>query len=48
MNDFHVAIIGGGVIGSSIAWKLSKYKLDVVVFEKGSDIVATKTVKTLK
>jgi len=40
MKKFHVAIIGGGVIGSSIAWNLSKYKLDVVVFEMGSDIAS--------
>jgi len=38
MKNFHVAIIGAGVIGSSIAWELSKYKLDVIVFEKGSDV----------
>ncbi|UCB59380.1 MAG: NAD(P)/FAD-dependent oxidoreductase [Thermoplasmatales archaeon] len=38
MKNFHVAIIGGGVIGSAIAWELSKYKLDVVVFEKGLDV----------
>lgn len=41
MKNFHVAIIGGGVIGSSIAWELSKYKLDVVVFEKGSDVASS-------
>ncbi len=40
MKNFHVAIVGGGVIGSSIAWELSKYKLDVVVFEKGSDVTS--------
>ena len=38
MRNFQVAIIGGGVIGSAIAWELSKYKLDVVVFEKESDV----------
>ena len=38
MKNFHVAIVGGGVIGSAIAWELSKYKLDTVVFEKGSDV----------
>jgi len=38
MKDFHVAIIGGGVIGSTIAWELSKYKLRVIVFEKGIDV----------
>ena len=40
MKNFHVAIIGGGVIGSAIAWELSKYKIDVVVFEKGSDVAS--------
>ena len=40
MKNFHVAIVGGGVIGSSIAWELSKYQLDVVVFEKGSDVAS--------
>jgi glycerol-3-phosphate dehydrogenase len=40
MNNFHVAIIGGGVIGSSIAWELSKYNIDVIVFEKGSDVAS--------
>ena len=38
MKNFHVAIIGGGVIGSAIAWELSKYKLNVSVFEKGTDV----------
>jgi glycerol-3-phosphate dehydrogenase len=40
MRDFQVAIIGGGVIGSAIAWELSKYNIDVVVFEKGSDVAS--------
>lgn len=31
------AIIGGGVIGSLIAWKLSKYDAEVVLIEKRSD-----------
>ncbi|UCH71846.1 MAG: NAD(P)/FAD-dependent oxidoreductase [Thermoplasmatales archaeon] len=38
MKNFHVAIVGGGVIGSAIAWELSKYKLDVVIFEKEIDV----------
>ena len=38
MKNFHVAIIGGGIIGSAIAWELSKYKLDTVVFEKECDV----------
>lgn len=40
MKNFHVAIIGGGVVGSCIAWELSKYELDVVVFEMGSDVAS--------
>ncbi len=40
MKNFHVAIIGGGVIGSSMAWELSKYKANVIVFEKGSDVAS--------
>jgi len=38
MKNFHVAIIGGGVVGSAIAWELSKYDIDVIVFEKGIDV----------
>ncbi|UCD14783.1 MAG: FAD-dependent oxidoreductase, partial [Thermoplasmatales archaeon] len=40
MKNFHVAIIGGGVIGSVIAWELSKYKLNVIVFEMGGDVAS--------
>jgi glycerol-3-phosphate dehydrogenase len=40
MSNFQVAIIGGGVIGSAIAWELAKYKVEVVVFEKGSDVAS--------
>ena len=40
MKNFQVGIIGGGVIGSAIAWELSKYKIDVVVFEKGVDVTS--------
>ena len=40
MKNFHIAIIGGGVIGSAIAWELSKYKLNIVVFEKSSDVAS--------
>jgi glycerol-3-phosphate dehydrogenase len=38
MKNFHITIIGGGVIGSAIAWELSKYNIDMAVFEKGSDV----------
>ena len=40
MNNFQIAIVGGGVIGSAIAWELSKYKIDTVVFEMGSDVAS--------
>lgn len=40
MKEYHIAIIGGGVIGSAIANELSKYTLNVVVFEKGSDVAS--------
>ena len=43
MKKFQVAIIGAGVIGSTIAWELSKYNLDVVVFENGSDVASGTT-----
>lgn len=35
---FDVTIIGAGVIGCSAARELSKYKLDICVIEKGSDV----------
>ncbi len=40
MKNFHVGIIGGGVIGSTIAWELAKYNLNIAVFEKGSDVAS--------
>ena len=40
MKDFQVAIIGGGVVGSAIAWELSKYEINTIVFEKGSDVAS--------
>jgi len=40
MKNFQIAIIGGGVIGSAIARELSKYKLDVAIFEMGSDVAS--------
>ncbi|MDI6916199.1 MAG: NAD(P)/FAD-dependent oxidoreductase [Thermoplasmatales archaeon] len=40
MKKFQVAIIGGGVIGSSIARELSRYDVSVVVFESGSDVAS--------
>lgn len=35
---YDIAIIGGGVIGTAIARELSKYKLDIVLIEKESDV----------
>ena len=40
MKNYQVAIIGAGVIGSAIAWELSKYNVDVIVFEKESDVAS--------
>jgi len=37
-SSYDVAIIGGGVIGCSIARSLSKYKLDIILLEKGPDV----------
>lgn len=33
-----ILIIGGGVIGCSVAYELSKYKLDITIVEKSGDI----------
>ena len=41
MRKFQIAIIGGGVIGSAIARELSKYFLDIIVFEKESDVASS-------
>jgi glycerol-3-phosphate dehydrogenase len=40
MKKIQIAIIGGGVIGSAIAWELSRYKVDTAVFEAGSDVAS--------
>ena len=37
-ND--VIVVGAGVVGCSTARELSRYKLDVLVLEKGHDICA--------
>ena len=38
MGDHEIVIIGGGIIGCSIARELSKYKVDVSLVEKGPDV----------
>ena len=40
MNEkiFDIAIIGAGVVGASIARKLSSYKLKVALLEKECDV----------
>ena len=35
---YDVAVIGGGVIGGAILRELSKYQLNIVLLEKGSDV----------
>lgn len=35
-----VLVIGAGVIGSAIAYELSKYQLDIVVLDQASDVAA--------
>ncbi len=37
-HSLDVAIVGGGVVGCNIARELSRYKLNLAVFEKGSDV----------
>jgi glycerol-3-phosphate dehydrogenase len=39
-RSFDVLIVGGGVIGTSIARELSRYKLDTVLLEKSTDLAA--------
>lgn len=38
MEQYDVVIIGGGVIGSSIARELSRYKLSIALFEKEEEL----------
>jgi len=40
MKNADIAIIGGGVVGCSIAWELSKYKIKTIVLEMGSDVAS--------
>lgn len=37
-QDYHIIIIGGGVIGCAIARELSKFKLKIAVLEKEDDV----------
>ena len=37
---YDVIVVGAGVVGCSTARELSRYKLDVLVLEKGHDICA--------
>jgi len=43
-NKYDVIIVGGGISGCAVAWKLSRYNLDVLLLEKDPD-VATGTTK---
>ena len=36
--DYDVLILGGGIVGCSIAYELSKYSLNVSIIEKELDI----------
>ena len=40
---YDIAIIGAGIVGSAIARGLSKYKLNIVVLEKGVDVCQVTT-----
>jgi len=39
-TSYDVVIIGGGVIGCSVAWELSRYRLDIALFESGPDVAS--------
>ena len=38
MSEYDVLIIGGGVVGASIARALSRYKLSIALFEKEAEL----------
>lgn len=37
-NVYDVAIIGAGIVGTTIARELTKFKLNILILEKGSDV----------
>jgi L-2-hydroxyglutarate oxidase LhgO len=37
--DYDVLILGGGIIGCSVAYELSKYNFNIALIERGYDIV---------
>ncbi|MCK4613692.1 MAG: NAD(P)/FAD-dependent oxidoreductase [Thermoplasmata archaeon] len=37
---YNIAIVGGGVIGCSVARALSRYRLDIALLEKGPDVAS--------
>ena len=37
--DYDVLILGGGIIGCSVAYELSKYNLNIALIEKDYDVV---------
>ena len=43
-NKYDVIIVGGGISGCAVAWKLARYNIDVLLLEKDPD-VATGTTK---
>ena len=36
--DYDVLILGGGIVGCTVAYELSKYNLNIALIEKASDI----------
>ena len=40
---YDITIIGGGIIGSTIAYRLSKYNLKVLLLEKNSEFASEST-----
>ena len=37
--DYDVLILGGGILGCSVAYEMSKYNLNIALIEKDYDIV---------